>query len=152
MADVLEEGETFVTLALVAGLGLGLYWLWKNFGQGVTAGAGAATNSVSSAIATLYEDLTFGPPIAASGTLAAQSGAVFGPISSFPAATDSQGNTYLNVNGAIYELGPRNSAGNFTAIPTSGTAAVGSAALPPSASAGGTGSTGAGQTYSTGQT
>ena len=79
---------------------------------------GGAVNTIASGIASVYEALTFGPPIAVTGSIDDQSGNLLGPISSFPAATDSQGNTYLSISGMVYQLGPRDAAGNFTAIPT----------------------------------
>lgn len=125
MADVIEDTEGLVMLAVLGGLIYGGYLLWQKFGAGIAGGASAAAGGVSSAIAAEYENLTFGPPLQAAGTLADTSGQVLGPVSSFPSATDSQGNTYLNVGGTTYQLGPRNAQGNFTALPTSGAATNG---------------------------
>ncbi len=77
-----------------------------------------ATNALSSGIATVYETLTLGPAIQATGSIDDQAGNLLGPISSFPASHDSQGNTYLAISGRWYQLGPRDTSGNFTAIPT----------------------------------
>jgi len=127
MADEAEDWGVLIALGLAA---FGIYWLWTSFGKSAAAGVEAGTSAVASGIADIYEGLTFGPAIQAAGTLASQSGAVLGPISSFPAATDSSGNTYLNVNGTVYQLGPRNAQGNFTAIPTGATASAGTATIP----------------------
>ena len=74
------------------------------------------TQALSSGIADAYVGLTSGPTVTATGMLADQLGNELGPISSFPATTQN-GITYLNVEGTTYQLGPRNSAGDFTALP-----------------------------------
>lgn len=94
-------------------LGAGLFAAWWIFKKGFQPGINAA----ASAIAMVYEALTFGPPVTVVGTVSDLQGNVLGDVGSFPAAHDSQGNTYLQINGAMYQLGPRDSAGNFTAIP-----------------------------------
>lgn len=101
-------------LVLMAGAAVGaIYLLRKSFRVGK-----GAIDAISSGIATAYLDLTMAPNIQAAGVLDDQSGNVLGPIASFPAATDRQGNTYLAVNGFWFQMGPRDAAGNFTAIPT----------------------------------
>jgi hypothetical protein len=157
MADAVEEGVDLMTLLLLAAGAFGIYWLWQKFNpSNPNTLPGAVTNDISSGIASIFEALTFGPPITATGTLASQSGQVLGPISSFPAATDSNGNTYLNVNGTVYQLGPRNAQGNFTAIPTGATASAGTATIPSqdmtASNTGSPGGTGGGGTGNTGNT
>jgi hypothetical protein len=146
--------DTTVETLLMLGLGIAaVWWIWNSFGKSAVQGVEAGTNALESGIAGAYEALTFGPPITVTGTLAAQSGQVLGPIASFPAATDSSGNTYLNVQGAVYQLGPRNAQGNFTAIPTGVTAAAGTATIragataPPSFTAATAGTAATGSTY-----
>jgi hypothetical protein len=106
-------------LILYGALAAGAYLLWKKISPGIAA----ATSGVSSAIAATYEALTFGPPIQAVGNVDDLSGRLLGPIASYPQATDSQGNTYLQIGGATYQLGPRDANGNFTAIPVPSVAA-----------------------------
>lgn len=101
-------------LVLGVGVAAGVLYLLSKGSKTLST----ATNAVSSAIASGIELLTIGPPIAAAGSLDDQAGNLLGPISSFPASTDSAGNTYMAVNGAWYMLGPRDAQGNFTAIPT----------------------------------
>ena len=115
----MARGPNWTLVALGAGAIGVLYLLKKTSGV-----ASAATNALASGIASVYEALTFGAPMSVTGSIDDQSGITLGPISSFPAATDSAGNTYLSISGMIYQLGPRDSAGNFTAIPT-GQAATG---------------------------
>lgn len=110
-------------LAMLIAIGIGGYFLYQ-FLKGLNpfnpnTVPGAALNATSSAIASAYENLTFGPPIEATGTVADENGNVLGPISSFPAMT-LNGITYLQIGGQTYELGPRNAQGNFTAIPPGG--------------------------------
>lgn len=102
------------TLLILGIGGVAAYYLLSKLS---TVGS-QATGAVSSGIAKIIENLTFGAPIQATGGLDDQAGNYLGPISSFPAATYG-GNTYLQVNGATYQLGPRDSSGNFTAIPVS---------------------------------
>ncbi len=80
--------------------------------------ASASTNAVSSGIASVIENLTFGPGIQVTGGLDDTAGNYLGPVASFPAATYN-GNTYLQVNGQTMQLGPRDASGNFTALPVS---------------------------------
>lgn len=116
-SDDVGKGLDVVMLLAIAAGGYLIYKVLQSLNpNNPNNPVGAATNAISSGIASAYEALTFGPPVNATGTLASQSGQVLGPISSFPATTQN-GNTYLNVNGTTYQLGPRNSAGNFTAIP-----------------------------------
>lgn len=100
--------------ALLLGAGaIAAWWLLDRTTQAVSA----ATGAVSNALASTVEALTFSAPIQVIGNVDSTSGELLGPISSFPAAHDSQGNTFLLINGAYYELGPRDAAGNFTALP-----------------------------------
>lgn len=115
-----EDMNKGMDALMLLAIGAGAYLIYKFFQafnpNNPNTPVGAATNAVSSGIADLYDTLTFGAPVNATGTLASQSGQVLGPISSFPATTEG-GVTYLQVNGAPYQLGPRNASGNFTAIP-----------------------------------
>lgn len=107
-------------------LGAGAFAAWYFFKNAFQP----AVNAAASAIATIYEALTFGPPITVIGTVSDLKGNVLGDVGSFPAAHDSQGNTYLQINGAMYQLGPRDSAGNFTAIPAQYAAGVSPGSIP----------------------
>lgn len=102
------------TLFWLGAGGLAAFLLYEKF----KGPAAAAANAVEGAIATVYETLTFAAPIQVAGSVDDLKGNLLGPISSFPAAHDSQGNTYLQIHGAAYQLGPRDARGNFTAIPT----------------------------------
>lgn len=101
---------------LVLGLGaaVGALYLVKKAYSTATA----ATDVASSAIAHVIEALTIGPPVQVEGSVDDEAGNLLGPISSFNSAHDSQGNTYLAIGGTWYQLGARDAAGNFTAIPT----------------------------------
>lgn len=101
---------------LVLGLGaaVGIIYVLANLKNA----ASVATNAVSSAIASGVELLTLGPAIQVTGSIDDQAGNLLGPIASFNSSHDSQGNTYLAINGEWYMMGPRDAAGNFTAIPT----------------------------------
>jgi hypothetical protein len=138
MADRIEEG---MNVAMIAGVAVGAYFIWKLLQSlnpnNPNTPVGAAVNSISSGIASAYEALTFGPPIQAAGDVDDLNGNLLGPISSFPAAS-SGGNTYLQINGATYQLGARDSKGNFTAI----AASAGGAMSPSTGSTGGTYSAG----------
>lgn len=80
--------------------------------------AQSAANAVSSGAANAYLALTLEPPVEVTGSVDDQAGNVLGPISSFNSSHDSAGNTYLAIGGYWYQLGPRDSSGNFTAIAT----------------------------------
>lgn len=99
-------------------LGAGAVGAWWFIFEGPGKAVKAATQALSSSIATVYEALTFGPAIQVTGDVDDTQGNLLGPIASFPAAHDSQGNTYLQINGHTFQLGPRDARGNFTAIPT----------------------------------
>jgi hypothetical protein len=105
-----------VILAVAAGAGA-LYLLSK-----LSSAGQVATNAVSSAAADVYNALTLGPPMQVTGSVDDLQGNLLGPIASFPSSHDNQGNTYLAINGAWYQLGPRDASGNFTAIPTGASA------------------------------
>lgn len=107
--------KTSTALLLGAGAVAAWYLLSKT-----TQMVGAATGAVSSALASTVEALTFSAPIQVTGYVDSTQGQTLGPIASFPAAHDAQGNTYLLIDGAYYELGPRDAAGNFTALPVVG--------------------------------
>ena len=113
-AATVDRGGINWELVLIGiGAVAALYLLHKASGV-----AAAATNAVSSAIASGIEALTIGPPIQAAGSVDDAAGNALGPISSFNASHDSQGNTYLAIGGEWYMMGPRDASGNFTAIPT----------------------------------
>jgi hypothetical protein len=145
----MAEREEIPPWLIVLGLGaLALIVYEISKGAKAVAGAvGTVTAPLSSAIASTYAALTFGPPVAASGNVADLSGDVLGPISSFPAAHDAQGNTYLQIYGQTYQLGPRDANGNFTAQPVANPSAVPAGGTSPQGAtlpAGGTGATSAG--------
>ncbi len=98
----------------MVGAGVGAIYLLRKAGKIGTQ----ALDEVTSAIASGVEALTLGPPIQAAGSVDDQAGNLLGPIASFPASHDSQGNTYLAIAGSWYQLGPRDANGNFTAVPT----------------------------------
>ena len=105
------------TVLLIGAGAVAAYYLFNKVGAAV----GVATNAISSATAATIEALTFGPPILVTGSVANQAGQVIGPIANFPASHDAAGNTYLKINGYVYQLGPRLTPGGpFTAIPTAG--------------------------------
>ena len=144
------SGKSEVDPALiVVGLGLLAFILYQ-----VSKGAGAVTSAVagnpliqgaSSVSAAVIEALTFGSPIEAQGTLVDSNGNVLGSIASFPAANGSDGNTYLNVNGSIYELTGSEQNGDYVGTlvgSASSSNAPGSTTPPVSAYTGGTGYTG----------
>jgi hypothetical protein len=108
-------------LIALLGIGIAAVYLISKASSVAEAAAGvvsAAAEPVSSAIASGIELLTIGPSLQVTGSVDDQSGNDLGPISSFPASHDSQGNTYLAINGQWFMLGARDASGNFTAIPT----------------------------------
>lgn len=140
--------DAIMLLAIAGGLYV-LYQLVKEVPAGAAAITGAIANNpltegASSAIAGVIEGLTFGAPIEVNGTAVDSNGNVLGPISSFPAATGSDGNTYLEIGGAIYELTGSNQNGTYVASLIEAQASGGTypSSSEFSAPAGGTGSTG----------
>lgn len=112
--SAMARGGINWTLVLGIGAAAGvLYLLHKASSVGKTA-----VDALSTGIANAYLALTLGPPIAVTGSIDDQAGNVLGPVSSFGSSHDSQGNTYLAINGYWYQMGPRDASGNFTAIPT----------------------------------
>jgi len=128
MADVIEDTEGLVMLGLLAAAGVGLYWLWKNYGPPAAPGTPTTTT---------YEptQLTFGNTYVTSGSLVTTSGQVLGTMATLSQAKDSAGNLYVYVNGGTW-LAEASSGGNYTAIPVTQVNAP-----PGSTAAGGPGST-----------
>jgi hypothetical protein len=113
MATRAAQGINWTLVLGIAGAAAAVYLLSK-----ASKVAGAAVDTVSTAIANDYIALTQGPPMQAAGSVDDQAGNVLGPIANFNSSHDAQGNTYLAINGYWYQLGPRDASGNFTAIPT----------------------------------
>lgn len=95
------------------------YLLYKSF-SGVTAGASAVTNAVSSGIADLWLSLPIvGLPaqMTVLGNVQLPNGTLV-PLSTLQAGqirTDPNNNVLANVNGTIYQLSPSNTQGNYPA-------------------------------------
>lgn len=108
--------ESTLRLALFAGIGLAaVYLVYKltQVGTPIVQAAGTAINAGTSAAANFWVSLTSSGPIQVLGNVMLPTGNVV-PISSLTWKQDNAGNAYTNINGSVYELAARNSAGDFT--------------------------------------
>lgn len=114
--DVHAPHESTGRLALILGIGVAAaYLLYKlvNVGGAVVSAAGTAINAGTSAAANFWVGLTAYPAVGVIGNVMLPTGNAVA-VSSLEWKQDSQGNAYTNINGSVYELAARDSAGNFT--------------------------------------
>jgi hypothetical protein len=114
--DAHTPHESTTRLALFAGIGLAAaYLLYKltQIGAPIVAAAGQAVSAGTSAAANLWVSLTAYPAVGVIGNVAMPDGSV-APVASLEWKQDTQGNAYTQVNGSVYELAPRDGAGDFT--------------------------------------
>lgn len=118
--------KDILTIAAVAAGAYALYTLFQGLGKlgsGVASAAGAAykgaqaaTAPVSNSIASFWTALTLPPSMSGvPGNVVLADGTSLGPLSSMTVKTDTQGNVYVNLGGAVYQLGQSDANGNWPA-------------------------------------
>lgn len=138
------------TKLLIGGaIAVGIFYYLSKAGSAVAGAVSAGTNAVAGGIASTYLDLTLAPAIKVNGN-AYVNGTEVGPVSSFQAANDSQGNTYLAVNGQWYQMSSSLGGGNYGLTATG--QSVASTSSPTAVTATSTGATGTTGSYGTGAT
>ena len=101
------KAENLIKLVLFGGAAYLLYGLFTKQLPKLTA-------PIAGGIADLWVSLTSAPAMSVQGNVVLPSGQQI-PLSSLAVKTDTAGNVYVNINGAVYQLSPSDSEGNWPA-------------------------------------
>lgn len=112
-----DNTKMLVTIGLVGAAAYALYMLLQQVGKigsGVAGTVGQATNAATSAIANAWVSMTSTSMGGVPGNVLFPDGNVVA-LAMTPVKTDAAGNVYVMEGGAMYQLGPSDTNGNWPA-------------------------------------